>query len=159
MYNTDPDKLPKKPVTISQTSANEEFARWLAQNDRQHLRDAAGTIWNISVESLETPNPADHRQPIWRIIVRICSDVGARHLIADKTLHETQDERLLGLIGDETIRLALKPLLHETQGLDAARTWLAEELKRLREQFASEGFHQVKRQLVGRWIDQSRLFG
>lgn len=159
MYNTDPDKLPKKPVTISQTSANEEFARWLAQNDRHHLRDAAGVIWNISVETLETPDPTDHRQAVWKITLRIGADVGAHHLIADKTLDEGKDERLLGLLGDATIRLALKPSVHEAQGLDAARKWLAEELHRLRDQFAKDGFHEVKRQLVGRWVDESRWFG
>ncbi len=159
MYNTDPDKLPKKPVTISQTSANKEFARWLEQNNRHSLCDASGLNWNIHLETLETPDPADHRQVQWSLTLRITSEVNAAQLLAGQTLHENNDERLLSLFGDASIRIALKPITHQEATLDGARKWLAAELNRLREQFAKDGFHEVKRQLVGRWIDEERLFG
>jgi hypothetical protein len=149
---------PSRPVVTSQLSANRAAQAWLEQNKQDSVVDAAGLEWKIVVEMREVPDPVDHRRAMFELTIRLEASASAETLIRTGTLHQQDDERLAQLIGDSIIPFARKPIYHEAKSIDEARRFLADRVQEIAKEMRANGFHEIKRQLIGRWVDEKTRF-
>lgn len=154
----DNDKLPKRPAVASQTAADAEFDYWLRENNFDRIKDGDGVIWNLDLQVFRQPEPAAREAP-WILTLNLTTKVTAKILIGTKTMDVVQDSRLIDLMGDHSIDINLKPVQHKAMTREDARRLLAAVLPETRLKMAAASLKEIKRTLVGRWIDQSRLFG
>ena len=159
MYSMDPDKLPKKPLTVSQASANREVDRWMRENDYHHLRDGAGLVWHLDCADQKVPDPENPSRDLWQLTVTVATAASPAQLVTTGTLSLPEDDRLLHLLGDDTIEMRMKPIQLDAASLEQAREILMNQVLVLRERFAGSLFHEIKRTLVGRHLDTTRRFG
>jgi hypothetical protein len=150
---------PSRPVVSSQLSANRAAQAWLEQNKQDSVKDASGLEWKIVVEMREVPDPVDHRRALFELNIRLEASASAEILIQTGTLVLPDDQRLSGLIGDSTIPFTRKPIYHEAKSIDEARRFLADRVQEIAAEMRVNAFHEIKRQLIGRWVDERARFG
>lgn len=154
----DPDKLPKKPAITSRAAADAEFDRWLRENSFDRLKDGDGQVWKLDLLVTRLPEPAA-KEAAWVMTLQMSAAVTAASLVATKVLDPQTDERLIGMLGDHEIEIDLKPVQHKAVTREDARRLLATVLPETRKKMEASSFKDIKRGLIGRWIDQSRRFG
>lgn len=154
----DNDKLPKRPVVTSKTAADAEFDYWLKENNFSSLKDGDGLAWNLNLKIARVPEPAAREAP-WTLTLHLTAQVNAKTLVETHTLEPDLDSRLIELIGEHTIDINLKPIQRKAMTKEDARRMLAVVLPETRDKVALASFREIKRSLVGRWIDQTRVFG
>lgn len=154
----DNDKLPKRPAVASQTAADAEFDYWLRENNFDRIKDGDGLFWKLDLQVFRQPEPAAREAP-WILTLHLTTKVSAKILIGTQTLDAVQDSRLIDLMGDHVIDINLKPVQHKAMTREDARRLLAVVLPETRLKMEAASLKEIKRTLVGRWIDQSRVFG
>lgn len=154
----DPDKLPKKPAVASRAAADAEFNHWLRENNFDRLKDGDGQVWTLDLQVTRLPEPAEH-EASWTLTLNLTTVVTVASLIETKVLDPQEDVRLMELLGDQSIAIALKPIQHKAMTRDDARRLLVKILPETRAKIEGGTFRDVKRSLIGRWVDQSRVFG
>lgn len=158
MYSTELDSRPSRPVTKSLSAAQQEFRLWLLANDFSHLTDKAGHVWQVGVKMREQPSLSDHRRNDYHVELSLQTSLSAADLVAEKTLDTEKDGRLIHLIYDAKIPVVARTRsLHDTS-FRSLRLTLVEQLRRWREYLESHTLDEVKRQLVGQWIDRQARF-
>jgi hypothetical protein len=155
----DPDKPAKRAVVTTLTAALAEIERWLAENGLDALRDADGLTWRLSAQVDQIADPADPKGMLWRLRLAPTVEVDAATLVATGTLAAVADQRLVELLGEDTVTLAMKPVSHTAANAEALRLLAADVVPRFRSEFAGRALHEVKRVLVGRHIDERGIFG
>jgi len=152
MYNMDLDKLPRRAVVPSQLSAEAEFRTWLRENCFDRMQDKDGLEWQVSVATdLETAGQ-------WSMRIALSSTVDAPTFLRTRTLVADEDERLLSILGEHTIPLCMRPRVFRLADESEAQGVLAEELPRLRDELRGTSLIQLKRALIGRWVDSHHTF-
>src|SRR5438128_2473147 len=131
MHNLESDRRPSRPVITSLASADAEVANWLRANDYASVTDSDGQRWQIDVKVAQLPHPKDQHQSLWEIRIELHTMVNAALLIAHKCLDPDHDQRLLSILGDEQITIHMRPLTHEANGEDEARSYMVETLPKL----------------------------
>jgi len=154
----DNDKLPKRPVVSSKAAADAEFEYWLKENNFDRLKDGDGLAWNLNLKVSRIPEPAAKEAP-WTLTLHLTAQVTVKSLVETHTLEPDLDSRLIEMIGDNAIDINLKPIQRKAMTLEDARRLLAVVLPETRDKVALSSFREIKRSLVGRWVDQSRVFG
>lgn len=154
----DNDKLPKRPAVASQTAADAEFDYWLRENNFDRIKDGDGLTWKLDLQVFRQPEPAAREAP-WILTLHLTTSVSAKLLMATKSLDAVQDNRLIDLMGDRSIDISLKPVQHKAVTREDARRLLAVVLPETRKKMEQASLKDIKRTLVGRWVDQSRMFG
>jgi hypothetical protein len=154
----DPDKLPKKPAVPSQAAADAEFDRWLRENSFDRLTDGDGQVWRLTLLVSRLPEPAA-REAAWIMTIHLTTAVTAELLVATKVFDPQADERLIAMLGDREIDVELKPVQHKAVTREDARRLLTTVLPETRSRMESSSFREIKRSLVGRWVDRSCRFG
>jgi hypothetical protein len=154
----DNDKLPKRPVVSSKAAADAEFEYWLKENNFDHMKDGDGLPWKLELKIARVPEPAKREAP-WTLTLHLTAQVTAKTLVETHTLEPEQDSRLIEMMGDHVIDINLKPVQRKAMTREDARRMLAVVLPETRDKVALSSFREIKRSLVGRWIDQSRVFG
>jgi hypothetical protein len=155
----DPDKLPKRPVVSSLAGALTEVRTWLVENQLDQIRDGEGLVWDLAVKVTQVPDPSDPRRVLWQVRIALSSKVDAAALIKSGLLDPVKDARLLGLLGDAVVDMAMKPLIYRVAAEEAARALVADVLPKLKASFFKSSLAEVKRKLVGRWVDERGHFG
>ena len=153
------DKIPSRPVVKSAISAIDEWERWLYENHFRKLVDGDGLDWLLEMKVDELP--ADHQIHGGKMVItmQLGVDVGAEEFIRTGTLDPVEDERLLALIGSRLVPLRMRPVTHEAKDLNAGRELLSRVLPELRENTKKSRLREIKRGLIGRWIDELSAFG
>lgn len=159
MYTMDNDKLPRKPLIKSNASATQELLDWVAANDYQHYVDCDGLVWNMGIHSQIYPDPQNPHGQLWRMEYTLSTSLNREKIQALNLLNLEKDKRLLDLIGDGVIPLAMKPQTLEAPHLDGARARLAEEVKKVRKNIKMPVMRQIKLDLIYRWIEDQQAFG
>jgi hypothetical protein len=136
-----------------------EVRHWLAENQLDRLKDADGLAWSLAVKPSQVPDPADPRRVLWQLKVALTVRATAAEFAATGTLHPVKDARLLALLGDDVIELAMKPLIYRAATETAAKALIVEVLPKLKASFMKNPLTEVKRQLIGRWVDERCRFG
>ncbi len=159
MYSTDPDKPPKRPVTLSLSAALAEVDRWARENLFDTLVDGDGLSWRLTMSSEERPARQEPRTLEVEVRFLLRAEAEAETFVATGTLDRQADARLIGLLEDVTVPLAMKPIVRTASGYEAARRLVRDELPRLKSRIAGSSLHEVKRALIGRFVDERCLFG
>jgi hypothetical protein len=153
------ERLPSKPVVKSLTSAQADFDGWLAQNNFALLRDGDGIDWHLVLTFDQLPSELDRHQGKWVATIQLEVDITAFKLVETGSLDSEADARLIFLAGVSPIPLRMKKMQHEALGEHGMRDMLFQVLPELRNNFGKMSLHQVKRDLVGRWVESLSAFG
>lgn len=159
MYNTDPNKIPRQHLAASSRSAREQFQNWLAENDLQQIYDADGTAWKLTVKVLEKPSSEDMHQAVFEAELNLNAGADAAEFTRTGILNPYTDTRLIAMIGEATIPLQMKPLHFSAPNVEQLRLMFADRVTEVKKKLQTHSLHAVKRQLIGRWIDERAVFG
>lgn len=166
MYSMDLDKLPRRAVVPSQLSAEAEFKAWLRENCFDRMKDKDGLEWQVSA-TMEIENasagqvPGGQNQtnaPHWVIRISLSAAVDGPTFCRTKTLNPEEDERLLAMLEGESIPLCMRPREFRISDEIEAQRILADELPRLRDDLRNSSLIELKRALIGRWVDSRHTF-
>ena len=155
----DAGKRPSRPVVATLAGALAAIDAWLEENQYDSLRDGDGHRWQLKTEATVTPVPGEPQQRGWRVQLRLSTTATAAQLTGTGVLDAAADARLLGLIGDAAVPLTMKPRAFDAPNEDEARLKLAAELPPLKAELAAKSLISIKRELVGRWVDERGRFG
>lgn len=153
------DKPPSRPVIKSVISAQAEWENWLRQNNFEFFRDADGVEWRVTMTFAQLPGQVEKGSSRWVTTLEIGVDLPISALISTGTLDSDEDARLIGLAGDHLIPLRMRRVQYEAASEGEMRETLVQALPELRENFRKTSLHEVKRSLVGRWIEGMLMFG
>jgi hypothetical protein len=159
MYNTDNDKIPRQHLAASSRSAREQFQNWLTENDLQQIHDADGTPWKLTVKVLEKPSADDLHQAVFDAQLYMKADASADEFVKTGILNPESDERLIAMIGDARIPLQMKPVEFSAPNAEQLRLEFADRVGEVKKKLQSSSLATIKRQLIGRWIDERAVFG
>ncbi|MCX6105782.1 MAG: hypothetical protein NTY08_08145 [Proteobacteria bacterium] len=158
MYSADKDKFVSSLVISSQAAALRDVDRWLSENQYDSAYDGDGWLWNQSVEVTQIPDPGDTRRIEWQLRIQLQTQMSAQDLVTQDVLSPDQDARLLSIIGESLVPMAMKPSKYRAATESAARSLVAELLPKVKETFKEYQLKNVKRALVHRWVDENCSF-
>ncbi len=159
MFNAERDKQPRRPVITSLAGALGEIKNWLKENQLDQVRDADGMVWELSVKVAQVPDPVNPRGLFWQVRLGLATAAKAQDFISTGALDAQKDARLITLIGSHSVDIAMKPMTYDTADEDAARRLIADLLPKLKANFLKNSLTEVKRTLIGRWVDDRGRFG
>lgn len=152
------DRLPSRPIVKSSVGAQAEWERWLYENHFQRLLDADGLDWTLELSIDLLPDDDDRHSARYVVTLQLGADVDVATFLKTGTLDPVEDERMITLIGGHKVPLRMKPMVHHAKGENDARDLLVRVLPELRENIASSRLRDIKRSLIGRWIDDQGVF-
>lgn len=155
----DPSRRPSRPAVASLASALAAVERWLSENRYDSVRDGDGLDWRLALEVTHIPAPGDANKVLWQVRLDLAVDVGYAELVRSGVLDAKKDARLLELVGEEMVPLRMKPRLVTAPSEEELRLMFAEAVPKLRAEIAGKSLISIKRELIGRWIDQRGRFG
>jgi hypothetical protein len=153
------NNLPSRPVVKNQISAQADWDRWLYENHFKKLYDGDGLEWNLIINTQQLPDEQDWHQAKWIATYELIADVSAETFIKTGTLDATEDARIIHLIGERLVPLRMKRTSNEARGEKEAKDLLTKLLPDLRDSLSQMSLMEVKRSLIGRWVDETALFG
>lgn len=153
------DKPPSRPVIKSVISAQAEWENWLRQNNFEFFRDGDGLEWQVTMTFGQFPSQSDKGPARWVTTLQIAVDVSISALVGTGTFDPIEDARLVAMSAGRTIPLRMRRLQYEANTEGEMRETLVQVLPELRENFRKTSLHDVKRALVGRWIEGLMVFG
>lgn len=153
------NKLPSRPIVKSSISAQADWERWLYENHYQRLLDADGLDWSLELALDQLPDEDDRQTSQYILTLQLGTDVDVETFLKTGTLDRENDERMITLIGERKVPLRMKPVVHKAKGEKEARDLLVRVLPELRETIANSRLRDIKRALIGRWIDEQGVFG
>ena len=159
MHNFSNEKPPKPPVITSLRSALNEIDTWQKENQYERIFDLEGMPWDVKLVVTQGACKEDSRKLTWNLKIEVSTNATADNFISTGTFDVVEDERLLALIGDHSVPLAMKPISYVANSEDEARQIIANALPRLKANFPKNSLDDTKRSLVGRWIDERGVFG
>jgi hypothetical protein len=152
-------ETPSRVVVPSHLVAEAQFQTWLNENKYDVLPDAAGVQWKLNIHVLEVPDHVDRRRALIRVSLQVAAQLGAVELTKTGSFDPKLDQRMITVLGDRRIDMQLKPLRFETHSWEDARHFVADSILQLRSKLKHSEMHEIKRTLVGRFIDEQALFG
>jgi|GEM_PF-1711429 len=152
-------ETPSRVVVPSHLVAEAQFQTWLKENKYDVLPDAAGIPWKLNIQLLEVPDHVDRRRALIRISIHVTAQLGVQDLVNTGSFDAKIDQRLISILGDRRIDMQLKPLRFESQSWEDCRHFVADSILQLRSKLKHSEMHEIKRALVGRFIDEQALFG
>ncbi len=158
MYSTDFELPPSRLVTKSFSAAQQEFRLWLLANDFSQMKDKAGHPWQVVMSLKEMPSRENRRINEYHLELSLRSRLGAEDLTQEGTLERERDARLLALISDAEIPVIVKSKTLQDKSLRSLRIALGDQVRRWQSYLSDHPLHEVKRQLVGQWIDRQSRF-
>jgi hypothetical protein len=153
------DKPPSRPVIKSVISAQAEWENWLRQNNFEFFRDGDGLEWRVSMTFEQLPSQSDKGPARLVTSLQIGVDVSMSNLVSTGTFDADDDSRLIEIASGRTIPLRMRRVQYEANSEGDMRDTLVRALPELRENFRKTSLHEVKRSLVGRWIESLLVFG
>ncbi len=153
------DRLPSRPIVKSVIGAQAEWERWLYENHFQRLLDADGLDWTLELSIDQLPDDDNRHGARYVVTLQLGADVDVDTFVKTGTLDRIEDERTITLIGAQKVPLRMRPAVHHAKGEPDARELLVRVLPELRENIATSRLRDIKRSLIGRWIDDQGVFG
>lgn len=147
----------KKPTVSSYLSAQMEADEWTRQNEFDNIIDKDGLEWTLNLTHEELPSLlGDSLQ--WNATFAYKARSDAAAFIRTKVLDPVVDERLICLLGEDEMALMLKPTIIQASNSDELKTKLSQSLFDFKKKLSSSNLRDLKRGLIGRWIDSQRQF-
>lgn len=158
MYSMDLEGRARRSAVPSHAGAEAEAKAWVEANSYAQLRDGAGLVWVLTISVLLVADKEDPKALDRQVEVNLAVDVTAAELISTGTLDSKTDSRMIQLLGDEHLPLRLRGLHFTVPTDQEVQRQLGERLPAFRERFRTSDFHESKRLLIGRFLDQRSLF-
>jgi hypothetical protein len=158
MNTMDLDIRPRGPVVPSQLSAHHLIEKWVRENDFSSLKDGDGIAWDLELVGKEIPDPDNPYGLIWEISVVLKADIAIDELLATGVLDKQKDARMLDLLGAKKIPFVMKPRVLIGKSDEEVRKLVIDALPILRRDLGQVKLQEIKRKLLGRWLDASRAF-
>jgi len=95
----------------------------------------------------------------WQIRLAPVAKMSAAALVGAMVLEADADARMIAMIGADLVPMVMKPTVLVAPSEAEARGLLAMELPRLKAAFKDMKLGEVKRALIGRWLEERCLFG
>jgi hypothetical protein len=151
--------ITRRPVIASVASAAAEFNHWVEQKAQKDFKDANRGIWQLQLDLQQLPHPEDTQGALFRLTIGLSCELDACHLVEVGAYDAQEDQRLLQLLGDDRIPVAMKKRVMESPSLENLRTELADELLRIRKSLEKIDLNSMRKRVIGQWIDQRQIFG
>ncbi len=158
-FNNDPDKLPTKPVISSLTAAISEIETWTASHKYEEVKDMDGLVWKLEVSQTQEPNKKTVSGLIWKIRLQYKAEASIEELLETGTLDEDKDRRLVEIISNNIIPLAVRPVIINADDEEAALSEVSVLIPKMMKSLSSSPLFEIKRKLIGKWVDNHSLFG
>jgi hypothetical protein len=115
--------------------------------------------WRLVMQFDQLPSELDRHQGRWVATLKFGLDTPVKTLIDTGTLDVEADARLIELIGDSLVPLRMRQMTYEAASENEMRETMSRVLPELRDNFRKTSLHQIKRDLIGRWVDSLGVFG
>ncbi len=159
MYNMGTEKTPSKPVIASLAQVDRQLQLWLKENDLTGIEDSDGLNWRLEISVLEKPANDDLHAAVLSLTFAIKADTSAADFVRTGVLDQNTDTRLIELIGSRLVPLRMKPMNRAAKNPEHARILLAEMTLDMRKKLSTMPIRDVKRRLIGRFVDSLGKFG
>jgi hypothetical protein len=159
MFRTDSGRPLKRPVISTLTAATAELKKWLEESCLSTFQDGDGQAWQLGLKVTQRPDPATTNGLLWAIRLGLTAQVSGRELVSTGVLCPDKDHRLLSLIGVDLVPMAMRPSIYQAANESEARQVLVVALPDLRKTLEKQSLVEVKRDLIGRWLDDQCRFG
>lgn len=153
------DRRPSRPIVKSTVGAQAEWEYWLYENHFQRIMDGDGLDWHLEMSVHQLPDREEMRGGVVVLTLQLGVDVKVDQFVSTGTLDPQEDERMISMIGDRWVPLRMRPIVHEAKGEAQAKELLATILPELRENIGKSKMRDIKRGLIGRWLDEQAAFG
>lgn len=148
-----------RPVIPSLTAAIREANHWLENNGYKVLRDSMGDSWHLELH-FELADKSLKQSSEWRLQINAVCYLTKDSLIRSGVFEKGKDDRILSLIPSKReIKINLKPIEYYAHGEKEGRELLVELIPKIKNQLLHTHIRQIKRELIGQWIDKNRRFG
>ncbi len=154
-----PSGATRRPVIASVASAAAEFNHWVEQKAQKDFKDANGGVWELQLNLQQLPHPQDTQGAFYRLNIGLSCELNARHLVEVGAYDAQEDQRLLQMLGEDRIPVAMKKRVMENPSLENLRTELADELVRIRKSLDKIDLNPMRRRVISQWVDRKQLFG
>ncbi len=154
-----PSGATRRPVIASVASAAAEFNHWVEQKAQKDFKDANGGVWELQLNLQQLPHPQDTQGAFYRLNIGLSCELNARHLVEVGAYDAQEDQRLLQMLGEDRIPVAMKKRVMENPSLENLRTELADELVRIRKSLEKIDLNPMRRRVISQWVDRKQLFG
>lgn len=159
MYSTEAKGIPKKLVVKSQAGAETDLEEWIRANDLKNIPDVDGHIWHLEVTRELIPDRVNAGRNRHIVYLQAFTDMGRDQLVQEGIFDAEKDGRLLGLLGEKRVRLAMSPVKETAWSEDEIRSILMDHIARIRKNLSSPSVSSLKRELAGRYVDRKSVFG
>jgi hypothetical protein len=159
MFSTESDKLPKRPVVSTLTAAIGGLKRWVDESCHGPFQDGDGQTWTLGIKVTRIPDPDSSNGLLWSIRLCLTAQVIGAELVATGVLSPDADSRLIFLIGEQMVPMAMRPVIHRAADEAEAKRLLAAALPELKATLGKQSLIPIKRDLIGRWVDERCQFG
>ena len=159
MYSTETKGIPKKLVVKSQASAETDLLEWMRNNDLEKIPDVDGHHWRLEVTRELIPDRVNKGKNRHIFYLQASTEIGRQQLVDHGIFDEKKDSRLLGLLGEKKVRLAMSPVKEAAWSEDELRHMLMDHILRIRKKLATPAVSTLKRELAGRYVDRKAVFG
>ncbi len=154
-----PSGATRRPVIASVASAAAEFNHWVEQKAQKDFKDANGGVWELQLNLQQLPHPQDTQGAFYRLTIGLSCELNTRHLVEVGAYDAQEDQRLLQMLGEDRIPVAMKKRVMENPSLENLRTELADELVRIRKSLEKIDLNPMRRRVISQWVDRKQLFG
>ena len=152
------EKLPSKPVIMSQYAATMAVEKWQKENLKRQITDMEGFKWDVKVQLEEKPSADNVHVSQFRIRLWLEEDASVRHLVETGILDASKDARALELLANRQVPFALKPVEFLARNIEQARNMTLATTDMIAKKMSITPLREVKRQIIFRFIDSSTIF-
>ena len=149
----------RQPAVVVQVPAGLAWREVQASGPIGPWPDGEGQPWTVEAKIASVPSATDPHQLRCLLRLGLKSSVSGGDLVATGVLSRDTDARLLALLGEAKVPVAMKPVVYELPTEEAIRSHLARVLPELRRDLATSSLGPVKRALLRRFVDGLGAFG
>lgn len=145
------------PLIPSQLSAKRSAEQWNDQRSRK-IKDKDGLEWRLHIFSEQAGSESEPKFIDWTLKIQLKASANTSTLIETKTLDKHSDSRLIKILDHHKIEFALKPLKYNASNEEEVYRMANEGMLNYIDRIKNTSLHQIKRELIGRFVDQRCQF-
>jgi len=107
----------------------------------------------------QLPHPQDTQGALFRLHIGLDSMLDARQLVEVGAFDSEEDKRLLQMLGNDKVPMEMRNRMLEHASVENLRGMLADEMINIRKSLAKVELNEVRKRLIGQWVDRKCLFG
>lgn len=158
-YNTSEERQPTKALVKSYLAADQDTKIWESTLLNRKVSDQDGTEWQIKIRREEDYLAHKPLKPFGIMVnISLTYQAESQSLIKCGIFSEGEDERLLGLLGENIVPIELKAFYLEGSDKAEVDREIRLRVETLSKEMPLRSLRDLKRKFVIDWIDRSRGF-